>query len=123
LKVNEENSRIRIKDSDPDPLVRGMDPRIRIRIHPKISWIRNKPLEFSPGKAENEVACLPDVDVVPCDVVQEQERLPRGQRVQVRLRKKSWLQKARQYGTVLRIHTPIFLFYDKTVGTTFYKFV
>ncbi len=26
---------------DPDPLVRGMDPRIRIRIHPKISWIRN----------------------------------------------------------------------------------
>ncbi len=28
---------------DPDPLVRGMDPRIqiRIRIHPKMSWIRN----------------------------------------------------------------------------------
>jgi hypothetical protein len=26
---------------DPDPLVRGMDPRIRIRIHTKISWIRN----------------------------------------------------------------------------------
>jgi hypothetical protein len=39
LKVNGENSRIRIQD--PDPLVRGMDPRIRIRIHPKISWIRN----------------------------------------------------------------------------------
>jgi hypothetical protein len=85
LKVNDENSRIRIQD--PDPLVRGMDPRIRI--HPKISWIRNKTLEFSPGKAENEVACLPDVDVVPRDVVQEQERLPRGQRVQVRLRKKA----------------------------------
>jgi hypothetical protein len=26
---------------DPKPLVRGMDPRIRIRIHPKMSWIRN----------------------------------------------------------------------------------
>jgi hypothetical protein len=33
LKVNDENSR------DPDPLVRGMDPRIRI--HSKMSWIRN----------------------------------------------------------------------------------
>ncbi len=41
LKVNDENSRIRIQDPDPDPLVRGMDPRIRIRIHPKMSWIRN----------------------------------------------------------------------------------
>jgi hypothetical protein len=37
LKVNDENSRIRIQD--PDPLVRSMDPRIRI--HPKMSWIRN----------------------------------------------------------------------------------
>ncbi len=37
--VNDENSRIRIQD--PDPLVRGMDPRIRIRIHRKMSWIRN----------------------------------------------------------------------------------
>jgi hypothetical protein len=34
LKVNDENGRIRIKD--PDPSVRGMDPRIRIRIHPKM---------------------------------------------------------------------------------------
>jgi hypothetical protein len=37
--------RIRIPDPnpnpDPDPLVRDMDPRIRIRIHPKMSWIRN----------------------------------------------------------------------------------
>jgi hypothetical protein len=43
LKVHDENSRIRIQDPDPDPLVRGMDPRIRIRIriHPKMSWIRN----------------------------------------------------------------------------------
>jgi hypothetical protein len=41
LKVNDENSRIRIQDPDPDPLVRSMDPRIRIRIHPKMSWIRN----------------------------------------------------------------------------------
>jgi hypothetical protein len=42
LKVNDENSRIRIKDPDPNPLVRGMDPRIRI--HPKMSWIRNTAL-------------------------------------------------------------------------------
>jgi hypothetical protein len=47
LKVNDENRRIRIQDPDPDPnpdpdpLVRGMDPGIRIRIHPKMSWIRN----------------------------------------------------------------------------------
>jgi hypothetical protein len=26
---------------DPDPLVKGMDPRIQIRIHTKMSWIRN----------------------------------------------------------------------------------
>jgi hypothetical protein len=37
LKVYDENSRIRIQD----PLVRGMDPRIRIRIHTKMAWIRN----------------------------------------------------------------------------------
>jgi hypothetical protein len=42
LKVSDENSRIRIPD--PDPLVRGLDPGIRIRIHPKISWICNTPL-------------------------------------------------------------------------------
>jgi hypothetical protein len=43
LKVNDENRRIRIQDPDlnPDPLVRCMDPGIRIRIHPKMSWIRN----------------------------------------------------------------------------------
>jgi hypothetical protein len=28
-------------DPNPDPLVRGMDPRIRIWIHTKMSWIRN----------------------------------------------------------------------------------
>ncbi len=39
LKVTDKNSRIRIQDPDPDPSVRGMDPRIRI--HPKMSWIRN----------------------------------------------------------------------------------
>jgi hypothetical protein len=33
LKVNDE------KKQDPDPVVRGMDPRIRIRT--KMSWIRN----------------------------------------------------------------------------------
>jgi hypothetical protein len=35
------NRRIRIQDPEPDPSVRGMDPRIRIRIHPKMSWICN----------------------------------------------------------------------------------
>jgi hypothetical protein len=39
LKVNDEKSRIRIPD--PDPLVKCMDQRIRIRIHSKMSWIRN----------------------------------------------------------------------------------
>jgi hypothetical protein len=44
-KVNDENSRIRIRiDPNPDPLVRGMDPRIQIQIHPKMSWIRNSVL-------------------------------------------------------------------------------
>jgi hypothetical protein len=37
LKVNDENS-------DPDPLVRGID--LRIRIHPKMSWIRNTTLNY-----------------------------------------------------------------------------
>jgi hypothetical protein len=37
MKVNDENGRIRSQDPDPDPLVRGMVPRIRIQIHPKIS--------------------------------------------------------------------------------------
>jgi hypothetical protein len=41
LKVSNEKSRIRIQDPDPnlDPLVRVMDPRIRI--HSKMSWIQN----------------------------------------------------------------------------------
>ncbi len=49
LKVNDEYTRIRIQDPDPnpDPLVRGMDPKIRIQIHPKMSWIRNTDLEAS----------------------------------------------------------------------------
>jgi hypothetical protein len=37
LKVNDEKGRIRIQDLDP--LIRGMDPQIRI--HSKMSWIRN----------------------------------------------------------------------------------
>jgi len=47
LKFSDDNSRIRIHDPDPDPnrdpLVRGMDPRIRIQIrtHPKMAWIHN----------------------------------------------------------------------------------
>jgi hypothetical protein len=44
-KIAGSGSRIRIQDPDPNPdpdsLVRGMDPLIRIRIHPKMSWIRN----------------------------------------------------------------------------------
>ncbi len=63
LKVNDENIRIRIQDPDldpdpnpnpdlnpdlnpdPDPLVRGMD--LRIRIHAKMSWIRNTAFSVS----------------------------------------------------------------------------
>jgi hypothetical protein len=41
LKVYDEKSRIRIQDPDLDTFLRSMDPRIRIRIHPKMSWIRN----------------------------------------------------------------------------------
>jgi len=37
-KIAGSGSRIRM-DPDPDPLVRSMDPRIRI--HPKMSWIKN----------------------------------------------------------------------------------
>jgi hypothetical protein len=40
-KIAGSGSRIRIRIRDPDPLVRSMDPRIWIRIHPKMSWIRN----------------------------------------------------------------------------------
>ncbi len=36
------NSRVRIQD--PDPLVTGVDPRIRI--HPKMSWIRNTVFKY-----------------------------------------------------------------------------
>jgi hypothetical protein len=39
LKVNDE-------DPDPYPLVRGMDPRIRIRMHTKMSWIRNTDMQY-----------------------------------------------------------------------------
>ncbi len=38
-KVIDENSRIRIQIQ-----IRGMDPRIRIRIHTRMSWIRNTAL-------------------------------------------------------------------------------
>ena len=36
-----------------------------------------------PGEAEDQVTRLPDVDVVPGDVVEEQERLPGSQTVHV----------------------------------------
>jgi hypothetical protein len=39
-------------DLNPDPLVRGMDPQIRIRIHTKMSWIRNT--DFSLISEENK---------------------------------------------------------------------
>ncbi len=39
FKVTEGNTRIRSEESDPDPLVRGTDPRIQIRT--KMSRIRN----------------------------------------------------------------------------------
>jgi hypothetical protein len=48
---HDENSRIRIQDPHPDPLVGGMDPRIRIRIHPKMSWIRNLDPKYLRGVA------------------------------------------------------------------------
>ena len=32
--------------SDPDPLFPNVDPRIRIRIHVKMRWIRNADLEI-----------------------------------------------------------------------------
>ncbi len=58
LKVYEENSRNRIQDLDPDPnpdpLVRGMDPGIRI--HTKMSWIRNTALNTI--KTTFRVSCL-----------------------------------------------------------------
>jgi hypothetical protein len=37
LKVNDENIQDPDHDPNPDPLIRGMDPRFRIRIHTKIS--------------------------------------------------------------------------------------
>jgi hypothetical protein len=33
---------------NPDPLVRGTDPRISIRIHTKMSWIRNTTRDIIP---------------------------------------------------------------------------
>jgi hypothetical protein len=54
-KVKDENRRIRIQDPDPDPnpdpLVRGMD--LRIRIHPKMSWIRDRNTAFN--RASDEI--------------------------------------------------------------------
>jgi hypothetical protein len=60
LKVNDENSRMRIQD--PDPLVRGMDPRIqiRIRIHTKMSWIRNTALDGNLRSIQDQVYGIPN---------------------------------------------------------------
>ncbi len=40
---------LKVNDENPDPLVKGMDPRIRIRIHTKMSWIRNIAFLFRNG--------------------------------------------------------------------------
>jgi hypothetical protein len=50
LKFNDKNSRIRIQD--PDPSVRDMDPRIRI--HTKMSWIRNTVYNYVVDKIAND---------------------------------------------------------------------
>jgi hypothetical protein len=59
LKVSDENSRIRIQDPDPDPLVRGTDPRIRI--HPKMSWIRNTDFRLYLGRITNFLYVIPEI--------------------------------------------------------------
>ncbi len=60
LKVNDQNSRIRILD--PDTLVRGMDPRIRINT--ELSWIRNT--SFETGKSIARYgSCPPQTHYVP----------------------------------------------------------
>ncbi len=42
------------KSQDPNPLVRGVDPRIQIRFHTKMSWIRNT--EFN-SESISEIIC------------------------------------------------------------------
>ncbi len=37
-------------ETHPDPLVRSMDPRIQIRIHTKMSWIRNTAQRYAFSK-------------------------------------------------------------------------
>jgi hypothetical protein len=55
LKVNYEKSRIQDPDLNPDPLVRGIDPRIRI--HSKMSWIRNTDFHTRPTSVA-DLGCL-----------------------------------------------------------------
>jgi hypothetical protein len=43
---------------DPDPLVRGMDPRIRI--HTKMSWIRNTGRNFFVVFSGSRLTAVPD---------------------------------------------------------------
>ncbi len=58
-KITGSGSRILLQDPDPnpDPLVRGMDPRIqiRIRIHTKMSWIRNTGLLYLDSENSKDV--------------------------------------------------------------------
>jgi hypothetical protein len=63
LKDTDENSRIRIQDPDPDPLVRGMNPRIRI--HPKMSWIHNtaRKSQYPPVLNNFEIGETPALEV------------------------------------------------------------
>jgi hypothetical protein len=59
LKIAYENNRI--ADPNPEPLARGMDPRIRIciRIRTKISWIRNTGFFLIDGKFDRCVPGMP----------------------------------------------------------------
>ncbi len=61
MKINDENSRIRIQDPDPDPLARGMDPRFRI--HPKMSWIRNTDFLYVKISSERDRGFLRPVEL------------------------------------------------------------
>ena len=79
MKVNDENRRIRIQDPDPnpdlDPLFRGMDPRIRI--HPKMSWIRNTG-GWDPQPRKNlDVIALVELYTFTYSVVRSEGVIPR----------------------------------------------
>jgi hypothetical protein len=57
---------MRNRHPDPDPLVRGMDPRIqiRIRIHTKMPWIRNTGYNYKKYTGINLVLGSADLQAV-----------------------------------------------------------